>query len=58
MVVLALAVLVMVSAVTLVTVVAQRGSVLPSGQLFPAAAEVTVLARIPLPVSGLPTFTV
>ena len=46
----------MVSADTL-TVVVQRGSVLPAGQLLPAAAEVTVLARISSPVSGLFTVT-
>ena len=57
MVVATLAVLVMVSAVT-VTVVVQRGSVLPAGQLFPDAAEVTVLARMWSPVSGLCTVIV
>ena len=37
--------------------VAHRGSALPDGQLLPAAADVTVLARILLPVSGLCTVT-
>ncbi len=40
-----------------VTVAAHRGSVPPAGQLLPAEAEVTVLARILLPVSGLFTVT-
>ena len=40
-----------------VTVVAQRGSVRPVGQLLPAEVEVMVLARILLPVSGLLTVT-
>ena len=39
------------------TAVAQRGSVLPAAQLLPAAAEVAVLARMWLPVSGLLTVT-
>src|SRR5579862_7018742 len=39
-----------------VTVTAHRGSVLPGAQLFPAAAEVTVLVRILSPAAGL--FTV
>ena len=39
------------------TVVVQRGSVLPAGQLLPAAAEVRVLASRWLPVSGLCTVT-
>ena len=45
-----------VSAVTS-TAVAQRGSVLPAVQLFPGVAEVRVLARMWLPVSGLCTVT-
>jgi hypothetical protein len=32
-------------------------SVLPDAQLLPAVVEVTVLARMPLPVSGLFTVT-
>ena len=40
-----------------VTVLAHRGSVLPLAQLLPAVAEVTVLARILFPVSGLLTVT-
>ena len=40
-----------------VTVVVQRGSVLPLAQLLPAAAEVTVLDKMWLPVSGLLTVT-
>ena len=40
------------------TVAVQRGSVPPAGQLLPAVAEVTVLARMWLPVSGLWTVTV
>ena len=40
------------------TVVVQRGSVPPAGQLLPAAAEVTVLASRWLPASGLCTVTV
>ena len=39
------------------TVTVQAGSVPPAGQLPPAVAEVTVLARIWLPVSGLFTVT-
>ena len=39
------------------TVVVQRGSVEPAGQLLPAAAEVRVLASRWLPVSGLCTVT-
>ena len=39
------------------TVTVQRGSVLPAAQLLPGVAEVTVLARIWLPVSGLFTVT-
>ncbi len=39
------------------TVVVQRGSVPPAGQLLPASVEVTVLARMWLPVSGLFTVT-
>jgi hypothetical protein len=38
-------------------VVVQRGSVLPAGQLLPAAVEVTVLVRMWLSVSGLLTVT-
>ncbi len=41
-----------------VTVAAQRGSVLPAGQLLSGEVEVRVLARILLPVSGLFTVTV
>ena len=37
--------------------VVQRGSVPPAGQLLPGAAEVRVLARMWLPVSGLLTVT-
>ncbi len=40
-----------------VTVVVQRGSADPEPQLLPVLAEVTVLARIWLPVSGLLTVT-
>ena len=40
-----------------VTVAVQRGSVLPDAQLLPAVVEVTVLARMPPPVSGLFTVT-
>ena len=40
-----------------VTVTVHRGSVLPGAQLLPAVAEVTVLARMPLPVPGLCTVT-
>ena len=36
----------------------QSGSVPPTGQLLPVVAEVTVLARMWLPVSGLATVTV
>src|ERR1700688_1648796 len=50
------AVLVMVRPCTS-TVAAQRASVLPAAQLLPAVAEVIVLARILLPVSGLFTVT-
>ena len=56
-VVLTLAVFTMVSTVTMV-VVAQRGSPEPLVQLLPGVAEVTVLARMWLPVSGLLTVTV
>ena len=51
------AVLVMVSWMTS-TVTVQRGSVLPVAQLLPAVVEVTVLARMWSPVSGLLTVTV
>jgi hypothetical protein len=40
-----------------VTVEEHRGSVLPDGQLLPAAVEVTALVRIMLPVSGFFTVT-
>ena len=40
-----------------VTAVVQRGSVLPARQLLPVLVEVTVLARILLPVSGVCTVT-
>ena len=40
-----------------VTVVVQRGSVPPAGQLFPAVAETMVVARMPSPVKGLFTVT-
>ena len=40
-----------------VTVAVHRGSVLPDPQLLPAEAELTVLARMWLPVSGLFTVT-
>jgi hypothetical protein len=40
-----------------VTVTAHRGSVLPEPQLLPVLVEVTVLARIWFPVSGLLTVT-
>ena len=54
----AVAVNVSVVALTTVTVAVQAGSVPPpTGQLFPAVAEVTVLARLRLPVSGLFTVT-
>ena len=39
------------------TVVVQRGSVPPAGQLLPAVVEVTVLANVLFPVSGLFTVT-
>ena len=39
------------------TVVEHRGSLPPDGQLLPAAAEVTELARLWFPVSGLATVT-
>ena len=51
-----LAVLVMVSPCT-ATVAVQRASVLPAKQLVPEVAEVIVLVRILLPVSGLLTVT-
>src|SRR5260370_687683 len=38
-----------------VTVLAQRGSVPPAGQLLPGVVESTVSARILLPVSGVGT---
>ena len=50
------ATLVMVSTAT-GTVVVQPGWPLPAGQLLPDVAEVIVLARILLPVSGLLTVT-
>ena len=56
MVVLTLAVFTIVSA-DMSTVTVQRGSVPPAGQLFPAVAEVMVLVRTWLPVSGLSTVT-
>ena len=56
-VVLTSATLVMVNSAT-DTLVAQRGSVDPDGQLLPAVVEVRVLARVWLPVSGLLTVTV
>src|SRR5258708_39492103 len=40
-----------------VTVLAHRGSVLPDGQLLPAAADVTTLDKTWFPVSGLSTVT-
>ena len=40
------------------TLTEQRGSVLPDGQLLPAAVVDKVLAMILLPVSGLFTVTV
>ena len=51
-----LAVLVMVRPCT-VTVAVQRASAPPAGQLVPEVADVIVLARILLPVSGLLTVT-
>ena len=39
------------------TVTEHRGSLLPDGQLLPGVVEVTVFARIMLPVSGLSTVT-
>jgi hypothetical protein len=39
------------------TLTAQRESVLPAAQLLPVVVEVTVLARILFPVSGLFTVT-
>ena len=55
----ALAVVTMVSAgVSTVTLTEQRGSVLPDGQLLPAAVVDNVLAMTLLPVSGLLTVTV
>ena len=57
-VVLELAAMVMVRAgVRTPTVAVQLGSVPAAGQLFPAAAEVTVLTRDLSPVSGLFTVT-
>ena len=52
-----LAELAMVSPCT-ATVAAQRASVPPAGQFVPAVADVIVLVRILLPVSGLSTVTV
>ena len=53
------AVFTMVSAgISTVTLTEQRGSVLPDGQLLPAAAVDKVLAMVLLPVSGLFTVTV
>ena len=40
-----------------VTVAVQSVSVLPDAQLLPAVVEVTVLVRMPPPVSGLFTVT-
>ena len=40
-----------------VTVAVQAALPLPEAQLLPAVVEVTVLARMPLPVSGLFTVT-
>jgi hypothetical protein len=40
-----------------VTVAVQAAFPLPDAQLLPAVVEVTVLARMPLPVSGLFTVT-
>ena len=40
-----------------VTVAEHRGSLLPVPQLVPSVVDVTVLARILLPVSGLFTVT-
>ncbi len=51
-----LAVLTIVSPLTS-TVAVQSGSVPPDGQLLPAVGEVTVLASIWSPVSGLLTVT-
>jgi hypothetical protein len=51
-----LAVLTMVRPET-VTVAVQAAFPLPDAQLLPAVVEVTVLARMPLPVSGLFTVT-
>ena len=57
-VVLAVAVLVMARAgIRTVTVVVHWGSVPSAGQLFPAAAEVTVVVRDLSPVSGSLTVT-
>ena len=53
-VVLVLAVLVIVRTETGM-LVAQLGSVLPDGQLFPAAMEVAVVDKVRSPVSGLLT---
>ena len=54
----AVAVNVSVVALTTVTVVVQAVSVPPlAGQLFPTVAEVTVLAMLLSPVSGLLTVT-
>jgi hypothetical protein len=39
------------------TLTVHRGSVLPDAQLLPVVVEVTVLARMPPPVSGLSTVT-
>ena len=39
------------------TVAVHRASRLPLAQLLPAVVDVTVLARIPFPVSGLFTVT-
>ena len=49
--------MVSVAALTTVSVIVQRGSVLPAAQLLPAAAEVTVLASTRSPVSGLSMIT-
>jgi hypothetical protein len=40
-----------------VTVAVQAAFPLPDAQLLPAVVEVTVLARMPLPVSGVFTVT-
>ena len=57
-VVVATSALAVISSSDTATVLAQRGSVVPVGQLFPGAVEARVAARVWSPVSGLFTVTV